>query len=371
MTYAIDGRKAKGTALVARKSVEALISRKEDFDITLIHYEKSDDPIYSQGIREIIFPTFKWKFLNRRFFRQIYYFIMTKDNYDIVHWFQPRVYPFFWLAPARKIMVTVHGAGDITAPGYFNLSRYMFNWTLRLAKKKVDAVIVCSEFAKKEVIDAYGFLESQVYVIYNGAESSFRPASEEKISAVKKKYDLPEKFFLNVSRLNPHKNVPRLIAAFEDFLSKNKSDLHLVNVGAGGYEKEKVNAIVGRSKYKDRIHLVGYIEEEDLPALYSAAFAFIFPSLNEGFGLPVIESMACGTPVVTSNITSLPEVSGKAAILVNPFNEKEIAEAMEKVAKDKDLREEMISEGLVNASKFTWEEMGAKLIKLYFDLCGR
>ena len=165
MTYAIDGRKAKGTAVVARKSVEALLRARDRFDLTFLHFEKSDDWVYQHGVREVIFPTFRWRIFNHRFFRMTYYFLSTRDRYDIIEWFQSRLYPLFWLAPTRYIVAALHGAGDLSPDGRFILSRSIFNWTLKLFNKKVSIAIAGSEYAKKDIVEKYGFDPSPVVPI--------------------------------------------------------------------------------------------------------------------------------------------------------------------------------------------------------------
>jgi len=367
MTYAIDGRRAKGTAIVARKCVEALLERRDEFDLTFIHYEKSDDPIYSHGVREVILPEFRPHFFNRRSLRQIYYFLTTKDVYDIAHWFQPRVYPFFWVAPATHLVVTLHTA-DYARAEYFNLMTEVFLWTLKLFRKKITIAIAVSEYARRVIIKVYGFEFEKVRVLNNGVESIFTPASPEAIAVVREKYSLPAKFFLNVARLNPSKNAFRVIRSFDRFARENpQSQIHFVNVGADGFDKQLVEEFLNKSPCKDRIHLIDYIDAQDLPAVYSAAFALVFPLLNDGFGLPILEAMACGTPVVASD-TALPEITRDDALLVDAMNEEDIAEAMRTLVTDPDLREKLVHSGLTKARLFTWEEMTKKLIEIYRGL---
>jgi len=371
MTYAIDGRRAKGTAIVARKCVEALLERRDEFDLTFIHYEKSDDPIYSHGVREVIFPSPVIPFLNFRSLRQIYYFLTTKDRYDIVHWFQARVYPLFWLVPAKQIVVTVHGAGDFTPDNRILLSRSVFNWTLKLFNKKVDAAIGGSEFAKNDIVEKYGFSPDRVHVVNNGVESYFEPATAETIAAVKKKYALPDLFFLNVARLEHVKNAFRTMRAFEKFAREApQSDIHFVNVGNKGLEEPLVNAFLKKSPFRDRMHLVGYIEENDLPAVYSAAYALVFPLMNEGFGLPALEAMACKTPVVVSE-TAFPEIQPVEAILVDALSEDSIAKAMQQLVGHPEIREGLIERGYAKAKTLTWEETGRKVIGIYKKLLAK
>lgn len=368
MTYAIDGRLAKGTAVVARKSVEALLNSRDQFDLTFIHYERSDDPIYRHGVREVIFPESRLRFLNRRFLRQVYYFLTTEDTFDIVHWFQPRLYPFFWLAPTKHIVTTLHGAGDLTKDKHFYVSRWVFNWVLRLCNRKVSAAIAGSDYAKRDIVKKYGFNPEHVHVINNGVGESFFPRSIEEISTVRNTYNLPDFFFLNVARLEPTKNALRTMRAFELFAqSLVENNIHFVNIGSKGAERPLVDAFLQNSPYKNRIHLINYVEEKDLPVVYSAAYALVFPLLNEGFGLPLIEAMACGTPVVASK-TAYPEIRDDEALLVDALSEEEIADAMRRIAEDPELRAGLIEKGFECARKLSWQETGNKVISLYKEL---
>lgn len=368
MTSAIDGRMAKGTAIVARKCVEALLEHRDEFELTFIHYEKCDDPIYRHGVREVILPEFRSRFLNRRSIRQIYYFLTTQDSFDIIHWFQPRVYPFFWRAPARHIVVTVHGAGDLGKENHFVLSRLIFNGTLKLFKSRVAIAIVGSHYARNDIITQYGFSPAQARVIHNGVDPLFSPASAQKVESVKKRYHLPDTFFLNVGRLIPGKNVLRVLRAFERFcFSFPESTIHFVNIGAKGSEKPLIDELIDKSRFKDRIHLVGYVEEEDLPAVYTAGFALVFPLLNEGFGLPVIEAMACGTPAIISQ-TATPEFTDRDAILVDALSEESIASGMREMASNPPLRNTLIGQSLACAKRFSWDETGSKLITIYKEI---
>ncbi|HVV39393.1 MAG TPA: glycosyltransferase family 1 protein [Candidatus Paceibacterota bacterium] len=370
MTHTIDGRKAKGTAVVARKYVEALLRHRDEFDITFVHYEKTDDPIYTHGVREVILPTFWPKFFNRHSLRQTWYFFTTKDRYDIFHWGQPRLYPFFWYVPAKHLVVATHGA-DTAKAEPFNFMVLVFKWMLILYRKRVDISIAASDFAKGEIERFYGFKPSQVRTITNGVEPMFVPASAEAVAAVKKKYKLPEKFFLNVARLNPGKNAFRVIRAYDLFMRTHpEADISFVNIGADGFEKKEVFEFLDKSAYKDRITLVEYIEQDDLPALYTAAYALVFPLLNDGFGLPLLEAMACGTPTAASD-TALPEITSEEAILVNAFSEEDIAKAMETLLTDQNLRAKLIRNGFEKARASTWEAVGEKIIAIYKELAAR
>ena len=368
LTQTIDGRSAAGTALGARKCVEVLLQHRDEFELTFIHYEPCDDPIYRQGVREIIFPRFRFRFFNRRSVRQIWYFLTTKDRFDIVHWFQPRLYPFFWRAPARHLVVTVHGAGDVKKENPFVFTRHVYNWVLKLFKHKVTVAIVGSEYAKRDVIHEYGFTPAQVRVVNNGVDPLFAPATAERVQRVRGKYGLPEKFFLGVARLIPNKNVMRTLRAFLLFAdSHGAEDVYFVNIGAQGSEKAAVEELIRSASAGSRIRLQGFVDEEDLPAFYTGSIALVFPLQNEGFGLPAIEAMACGTAAVISN-TALPELTNKEAVLVDPLDEQDIARGMREVWSDPALRARLIEGGLTKARQFTWQKTGNKVLDIYRDL---
>lgn len=367
MTYAIDNRPAKGTAIVARKCVEELLKAQDQFDLTFVHYDPCTDPVYSHGVREVLMPKLPWP-LNRRSLRQILYFFTAKDRFDIMQWFQPRLYPFFWLAPARKIIVEVHGAGDVAREAPFDVMRIVFNWTVKTFIKKITKAIVASEFAKKDIVAQYGFAPEQVRVIHNGADPSYMPVSGEKIQEVRKTYALPEKFFVGVGRLNPNKNVFRTLQAFETFVAETgNSDMHFVNVGAQGTDKENIDTWLATSSVKDRIHFIKFVENDDLPGVYCASYALVFPLLNEGFGLPAIEAMACGIPTVVSH-TAYPEIDKDETILVDPLDVKDIARGMRILFEDTSLRERIITKGFAKAKTLTWEKMGEGLMALYREV---
>lgn len=368
MTYSIDGRMAKGTAIVARKSVDEIIKHKDEFDITFIHFDKTEDPIYTHGIREVIFPRFKWNVLNRRFFRMMYYFLSTKDRYDVVHWFQARLYPFFWLAPAKYIIASLHGAGDWDKNAPFDMMRHVFNWSARLCNKKIRYALAGSEYAKNDIVKYYKIAPERVVVIHNGAEAMYYPRPAEEIVAVKKKYNLPERFVMNVARLNHNKNAFTVIRAFVKYL-KDSGDMEtqFVNIGAKGVEEVAVKEFIEQSGYKDRITLVGYVEIEDLAAFYCSSQGLVFPLLFEGFGLPIIEAMKCGTPAVISE-TSFPEITNNESILVNPYSEEDIAHAIKELLTNTARKESMIKNGLALSAKFTWEELGRQTMDLYKGL---
>jgi len=260
------------------------------------------------------------------------------------------------------------------------LNRWFLTLMMPRFLRAADAIIAVSECTRRDAIRFYGITEEKITVIYEGVSPRFRPASPEAVRAVREKYSLPEHFILYVGTIEPRKNLTALLEAFHHFLATCSSlsapcdlrpatcDLRLVIVGKKGWLYESFFHRLRELGLDDRVIFTGYVPDEDLPAIYSAADLFVFPSLYEGFGLPVLEAMACGVPVVCSNTSSLPEVAGDAALLVDPTDVRALAGAMEEVLTDEGKRKEMRERGLRQAAKFSWEKAAAMTLKVYQDV---
>jgi len=369
MSYAVDNRPNKGTAVYARKIIENLLADKR-LELYLVHFEKVDDPIYKDNrANEIIMPSLHLPRGNYFFSQLLFFWKYRKNKFDIIHWFQPRVYPFFWLAPAKKIVITTYGAGDITAPGPFIFSREMFNFILIKFNRKVDAFIAVSKYGCEEIKKYYHALAQNIYFTYLGGGEEFKNINKvEAQQKIAEKYKVNSPFILQIARHLPHKNIINLIKAYKILRDKYNRNEKLIIIGAKDFDTDKIFALAQKSGYKDDIIFINYVELEDLNIYYSAAELFIFPSLQEGFGLPVIEAMASGTPVITSNVTSLPEVAGEAGILVDPLNIEEIAKSMNKVLTDENLKNNLVAKGLTQSQKFTWARTAEQTKEIYFKL---
>ena len=366
MTYAIDNRAAKGTAIVARYSTEKFLELKDTYDLTFIHYEKCTDPIYQHGVKEIIIP--EWRWMNFRSLRQIWFFLTTKEQFDCMVWFQPRLYPFFWLAPARKIFVTLHGAGNWGQKDRFEFGAFMYLWTIRLWSKYIDLGTGGSEYARNDIIEKYKFDPKHVALLHYGADERFERKGEDAIQKIREKYGLPPTFILNVARYVYTKNAHGVIKAFDQYMTKHPdSDLHLVNIGGKSVDTERVMHLYNTSRWKDRIHLIEYVEVEELPIFYSACLALVFPLMDEGFGLPAIEAMRCKCPVVVAN-TAYPEITNDTGLLVNAYDPNDIERGIKTIVEDRELRERIAEAGYHAAQKYTWKNYGDKLVKLVDDL---
>jgi len=311
MSDTLDRRPER--AFASRRLIENLLKHPE-LEIYLIHYQKMpDDPLYGRA-NEIMIPllTLPWA---SHFFSFIWFCLRTKEKFDIFQWLVARPYPFFWLVPAKKIVVTAHdGYIDLwTAPN-------MLFWAmLRFFHRYIDAIIGVSEFANKEIIQTYHMPPEKVFTVYNGTDSVFRHIPENEARRAVGKYNVDaEKYFIYVGRIQPHKNVKRLVEAYILLRDTTDAKEKLLIIGKSSYGAKEVWDLAESSKYSKDILFVKYASLEDLPAFYSLATALVFVSLNEGFGLPLIEAMACGTPVISSSATSLPGERPCWRIPINP-----------------------------------------------------
>jgi glycosyltransferase involved in cell wall biosynthesis len=268
--------------------------------------------------------------------------------------------------------VTVHDIAFFLFPQYHPLKRKMlFRRLFSPSMHKADHVIADSQNTKQDLIKHFHVSPEKITVIYLAAEDIFRPVEIEDAQTVISKYGLEYgQFLLYVGTIEPRKNLMRLLKAYNVFRTEGSNDVPLVLAGASGWLNDGLFRAIQDSAWSKDIRVLGYLSKADLPALYSGALAFIYPSLYEGFGLPPLEAMACGAPVITSNNSSLPEVVGDAAILVNPLSAEEIAEAVLRLAGDPSLREKMREKGLQRARSFSWEVSARKTIEVYEKTLG-
>jgi glycosyltransferase involved in cell wall biosynthesis len=267
------------------------------------------------------------------------------------------------LLSSRPAIITIHDLSFLYYPqGFQRWNRFYLRLFTRWSVRRAQRVIAVSGSTKLDVVQAYGFPASGVDVVYHGVDAAFRPLPAAQVAAFRQKQGLPERFLLFVGTLEPRKNVARLIEAYAR-LPAGRPPLMLV--GGKGWLYDEVLARVEALGLGDDVHLVGYVPAGDLPLWYNAAQIFVYPSLYEGFGLPPLEAMACGTPVVTSCTSSLPEVVGQAARLVDPTDIEALAAAIEDLLQDRTQREQLQAAGLKQAQQFTWAEAAQGTVSSY------
>ncbi len=267
----------------------------------------------------------------------------------------------------KKTVITCHDVGFRNYPSsYSKFQLWHLEFTTKKAVKWAKKIITVSKSTKNDLINIYGAEPEQIEVVYEGFTNElYRPIEDDnKTKDILKKYNIPEKYILFVGRLEERKNIPRLIHAFDN-LRKEKGIKHkLVLVGKKGYKSEQIIDVIDKLKLKDEVILSGYIPEQDLPYFFSGADLFIFPSLYEGFGIPILEAQACRCPVATSNISSMPEVAGEGAILFNPQKTDEIAQAIYKIISDNDLKNDLIEKGFNQIKKFSWQKCAQETLEV-------
>ena len=261
-------------------------------------------------------------------------------------------------------VVTVHDLSFFRDPSWFVVSRAIY-YRAAVGRGALNAtrLIADSQATADDIMKYLGVHALKIDVIPLGVDPQFRPASADCSQAVRAKYGLPARFFLYLGTLEPRKNLPRLIEAWSRIAKE--ADIDLVIAGRNGWKFAPIHLAIRKSPASTRIHCPGFVAPDDLPGLLSAATAFVWPSLCEGFGLPVLEAMACGTPVLSSNTSSIPEVTGDAALLVDPMDVDAIARGMLRLVRDEKLHDRLRAAGPEQARPFTWERTASMTLDTY------
>lgn len=267
-----------------------------------------------------------------------------------------------------KSIVTVHDLifiryPDMVPPAWLDYVGKNIEYSLRRA----DAIIAISEFTKKDIVDFFKIPEERIRVIHNGVDRYFTPNPENGMR-VKEKFGIGGEYLLSVGANEPRKNLQTLLRAFHALPPTVKENHHLVIVGVERYRSEQVYAMINELQLERYVIFTNKVSREELSCLYSGAAIFIFPSLIEGFGMPLLEAMACGAPVIASNCTAIPEVVGEAGILIEPLNPDEISQAIENVLGDMSLREGLRQKGFKRVSRFSWEKAAGQTLSLYNEV---
>jgi glycosyltransferase involved in cell wall biosynthesis len=279
-----------------------------------------------------------------------------------------------FVAPLLKTcgqVVSVHDMTFHLVPERHSLhKRIYFQAIIPAVIKNADHVIAVSESTRRDILDLIPVKEECISVTHLGVDNRFAAVLDKnKLSELRKRFNLSRDFILSVGVLEPRKNLSALVDAYQASSLPEQFDLAIV--GSLGWGYSPLLRQIAHSPVREHIRMLGYVADEDLPALYTSAAVFAYPSLYEGFGLPPLEAMACGTPVITSAISSLPEIAGDAAILVDPNNVQELSFALRQVLQNQDLRKELSRRGIERARQFTWERMAEKTLEVYKHVARR
>lgn len=290
---------------------------------------------------------------------------IKKDKIDLFH--SPCYFMPVFLSGRLRSIVTVHDMSSWIYPEKFNLKhRLVYSTLVPYSLKKADRIIAVSNNTKTDVSRLFKIKEEKIDVIYEAAEEVFQPIKEENLAMeIGAKYGIDGEYMLFVGTLEPRKNLFRLIRAFASLKKQEKIYEKLVIAGKPGWLYKDIFNLVKELKLEKEIIFTGHVVRKDLVSLYNVAKIFVYPSLYEGFGLPVLEAMACGTPVVTSNVSSLPEIAGDSAVLVNPYEIEELAGAMFSLLRNGKLRKKFSEKGLERAKLFSWDKTAIKTLEAY------
>lgn len=328
----------------------------------IIRSDNTDLPKYLAGLDNVSFYKLSWPRPARILWEQLVLPFMAR-RYDILH--SP-----VYVSPILKLTRYVLTEPDLTfftEPEKHNLiKRIYFKTLIPISCKIADKILAISSSTAKDLVQILNIPAKKIVVTPLGVREDLKKeGNKKKLLTVKEKYQLPEKFVLFLGVLEPRKNVGGLIRAFSQISDKIKEDLVVAGSSGFGWNTVEVRQLVRDLKLTNRVHFIGTVNEQDKGAIFSLATVFVYPSFYEGFGIPLLEAMACDVPVITSRGSSLGEVSGDAARLVDPRKDQEIAGAILKVVKDGSVRDRMIRLGRQNVRRFSWKKTARQTYEAY------
>jgi glycosyltransferase involved in cell wall biosynthesis len=346
-----------GLSRYTRRLAEELVELGRRFEVTFVHRQ---DTAFYRGRSHVVVAN-GWGKLVRK--QVVMPSVLSRSGFDLVH--DPYHFPpFLWPVPYARVM-TIADLTPLFLRTHTWARRFSHRVLLRRLARRADHVLTISEHTKRDAIRHLGLPEARVTATPLAADESLAPIEcVERIDALRERYALPPRYLLHVGTIEPRKNLRRLVEAF-GHATRSHRDVALVLAGAPGWGDVGLEEAIAAQGLDGRVRLLGFVAEGDLPALYTGAQALVYPSLYEGFGLPPLEAMQCGCPVVTSNVSSLPEVVGDAGLQVEPTSVAELAQAIERVLDDSALRQRLRQAGLERAKLFTWRRTAEVTADVY------
>lgn len=325
-------------------------TEKLPFELTFIHYKKSDNPVYER-VREIIIP--------RNPFAASA--LLRKEKFDVLHYSPLTIFAPIWCIRSKKT-ATVHGVEEALYPqGYTFFQRFHEARILPMYMRLMDGIATVSETSKRYFVEHYGVHAERIFITTNGLSPVYRVLAPTERS-LPEEFGITRPFALHISRYSMRKNPITILNGFARFVTKTGFDWQLVCAGKG-WNGEEVRSFAKNAGIEDRLVTPGFISDENAVKLLNNARVFLFPSFAEGFGMPNIEAMASGCPVITSSIFAIPEVVADAAVLLErPDDEEGLAYTIEKIEKEPEFKKALISRGLVRAGMFNWDDSAKALV---------
>jgi glycosyltransferase involved in cell wall biosynthesis len=358
--------------------LEQLFARDKNNEYILFvnsyHDSHFDERLFSE-FKNVVVKRFRWpnKILNL-FFWYLGWPHIDKMIGGVDVFFMPNI-NFIGLSKKTKLVLTVHDLSFELMPETFSVKRRIWHLLInpRRLCQKASSIIAVSQSTKDDIEKTYHIPSEKIRRIYNGAPEEMAELSrnDQKLIEVKDKYHLPFNFIFYLGTIEPRKNIPSLVAAFDELKSQGNNDLSkykLVIAGGKGWDTKKIFETMKRAKFTDDIIYTSCITNEDKAAVLTLASLFVYPSFFEGFGIPVLEAMKCGVPVITSNVSSLPEVAGEGAVLVDPYRPDELVVAMKEILLNKDFSEKLTYKAKNHAFRFTWKASARELLDLFENI---
>ena len=354
--------KLEGIGWVAYETLKRITSQHPEHDFYFIFDRKyNDEFIFSENVKPIVTPPqARHPFLFYLWFEHAIPRVLKKIKADLF------LSPDGYLSLSSDVpsIAVFH---DLNFEHYPNdlpfLERKHYKYYFPKYAHKAKRIVTVSEFSKQDIVKQYSVAANKIDVVYNGANENFKPVDESTKKAIREKYTQGKPYFVFVGALHPRKNLVNLFKAFDKFRKTNNTETKLVIVGEKMWWTGKISEAYNQMQFKNEVIFTGRLSAEKLCQIVGSALALSYVSYFEGFGIPIVEAFYSDIPVITSNVTSMPEIAGDAALLVDPFSIDSIAEAMKKINYDKKLRENLVLKGQKRRQEFNWQKSSDKLWK--------
>ncbi|ULQ60051.1 glycosyltransferase family 4 protein [Brucepastera parasyntrophica] len=330
-------------------------SEGNPFEFTFIHYKKSENPVYSR-VKELLIPRNPLAASS----------VIRKLGFSILHYSPLSIYAPMFRIKAKKI-ATIHGAEEVIYPqGYSLIARLHEKWVMPILARRLDRIATVSETSKNYYVSVYKVPDEKIFLTVNGVSPEYHVLDKAALK-VPEKLGITNPYIFHISRYSMRKNPEGILGGFSVFSEKHP-EFRLVCAGKG-WDGEEVRGFAREFHIEDKLITPGFVSETDCAELLNGASAFLFPSFAEGFGMPNVEAMACGCPVVTSSVFAIPEVVGDAAVLLkDERNAEECGAALEHIVTDKAFAAELVRRGLERVKRYDWNRSAAALMKVYHEL---